>query len=60
VYAIAHDPTPPSRIQIDKPRDLDEDEPAPPPAPPHRTFGAGALHDEGAHTIAARLQCDAI
>ncbi len=36
VYAIVRDPTPASRVQIDKPRDLDEDEPAPPPPSPPR------------------------
>jgi len=45
VYALAADPTPPSRVQLDKPRDLVEDdgEPAPPAAGPGgRIFGAEA------------------
>jgi len=45
VYAIVHDPAPPSRVQLDKPRDLDEDVPAPPPDAPRRVFGVEARYE---------------
>jgi hypothetical protein len=42
VYSIVTDPTPPSRVQLDKPKDLIEDdaEPASPNGPRRRIFGA--------------------
>src|SRR5262249_10420991 len=42
VYSIVQDPTPPSRVRLDKPRDLAEDdaEPAAAPGPRKRIFGA--------------------
>jgi PEGA domain len=44
VYALARDPTPPSRVQLDKPRDLDADEAEPPSpaAPSPRVLGTEA------------------
>jgi PEGA domain len=44
VYAVASDPTPPSRVQLDKPRDLadDDGEPVPPAGSDGRIFGAEA------------------
>ena len=54
VYALVHDPTPPSRVQLDKPRDFGEDDdPAPEVAPGGargRIFGteAAAGHACGA------------
>ncbi len=47
VYSIVSDPTPPSRVQLDKPRDLEKEdaEPAAAPTPtgvPRRIFGAEA------------------
>jgi hypothetical protein len=45
VYALVTDPTPPSRVQLDKPRDFEEDdrEPASPSAGPRAgIFGADA------------------
>ena len=44
VYGVVRDPTPPSRVQLDKPKDLGDDdaEPAPAAGPRERIFGADA------------------
>ena len=54
VYSIVRDPTPPSRVQLDKPRDLVEDdaEPAPATGPRERIFGAeAAARGARCHTL---------
>ncbi len=54
VYAILHDPTPPSRVLLDKPRELDETEidPPSPAGPSRRIFGVEAAADHA--------QCDVL
>ncbi len=44
LYGVLRDPTPPSRVQLDKPKDLGDDdaEPAPAQGPRERVFGAEA------------------
>jgi hypothetical protein len=54
IYSIVSDPTPPSRVQLDKPKDLEADEPDPqgPAGSPHRIFGTeAATAPTGCHTF---------